>query len=190
MTAATQERPLLVAIDGARTTETGGIPAGQDVCVPTRPDWPKAEFFDWFDAVKRQLGITSDNQMAMHLGIGHTVISGWRNDRQRPSFETLNLIAGVLGMDPRPLWVLAGLVTPGEVGLLGDDQAARPVTYPAEVVELLELLADPRLDAAARDQLLGTVRVLVAGTRAGLSGSAPTKKGLTNSHPSRPRRVG
>jgi transcriptional regulator with XRE-family HTH domain len=175
MTAVDLDDPPSTVAVGAYTDRTSGLASSDDDCVPTRPDWPQQEFLAWLDATKRRLGIVSDNQLAMHLGIGHTLISGWRNNRQRPSFETLNLIAHVLGDDPRPLWVLAGLVTPGEVGLLDDVQPTQPIELPAAVVELLDLLDDPRLDAGAREQLLGTVRVLVAGTQAGLSGEPPAR---------------
>lgn len=173
MTVVALDDPPSTVPVGLYTDRTNGSPSSDDVCVSTRPDWPQQEFLAWFDATKQRLGISSDNQMAVYLGIGHTLISGWRNNRQRPSFETLNLIARVLEIDPRHLWVLVGLVSPGEVGLLDDDQPARPLELPPAVVELLDLLEDPRLDAAARDQLLGTVRVLVAGTRAGLAGDPP-----------------
>lgn len=129
------------------------------------------------DAVKRRRDIPSDFALAQRWGIGHTLISGWRSSRQRPSIETLTKIAVVEQMDARTLWVLAGLVSPADVGLLDNVNPVQPVALPAELVELRDLLDDPRLDASARAQLLGTVRVLVAGTRAGLSGEPPRHGG-------------
>lgn len=178
MTVSTFRHPASPGTVRARTDKTRRPPGRNDACVPTqptrpqRPEWPLEDFFRWFDATKDRLELGSDNQAAAYLGIGHTLISGWRNNRQRPSFESLNQIGRVLEMDPRHLWVLAGLVTPGEVGLLEEDQPTR-LALPAAVVELLDLLQDPRLDDAAREQLLGTVRVLVAGTKAGLPGEPP-----------------
>lgn len=177
MIAATLDYPTSTVPVGAHTDRTHAPPTSDDVCVATRPDWPQEEFLAWLTATKRRLQIASDNQLATHLGIGHTLISGWKNNKQRPSFETLIQIAGVLDMDARQLWVLAGLVTPGQVGLLDEDQLTRAPELPAAVVELLDLLGDPRLDDAAREQLLGTVRVLVAGTRAGLTGGTVRQTG-------------
>lgn len=177
MTTAALDYPRSSGTVGVYADRTNGPPSSDDDCVPTRPDWPQQDFLAWLDATKKAHGIKSDNQLALHWGIGHTLISGWKSNKQRPSIETLIQIASVENMDVRHLWVLAGIVSPGEVGLLDDTQPPQPIELPAAVVELLDLLDDPRLDHAAREQLLGTVRVLVAGHRAELPGEPPRRIG-------------
>ncbi len=120
--------------------------------------WPKVEFLAWLDATKKQLGLRNDSAFARHVGIGHTLISGWRHDRQRPSTGTLATIATVLGLDPRSLWVLAGLVPAAEAG-----PALPPPlpVLPPELGDLVTVFYDPRLDGQGRRGLLRQVAALV-----------------------------
>lgn len=139
------------------------------MCVPTRTEWPQHDFLDWLDATKRRLGLHRDAHLADHLGIGHTLISNWRSNKQRPSMETLNKIAAVLHEDPRRLWVLAGWTNAVDVGLLADDTATVEPPLPDEVEQLIQLLRDERLDDDDRRYFLRAVRGVCEGVLADLS---------------------
>ena len=139
-----------------RADKTARVSAGHHASVPTQTSWPKANFLQWLDELKDSLGLPSDLQLAQHLGIGHTLISGWRNGRQRPSQGTLTTIAGRTGDDPRQLWVLAGVATAAEVGLEG---TRVPEPLPKEINDLIALYR--RSDKQTRTVLLGQVDFLV-----------------------------
>lgn len=141
--------------DRVRTNKTDQDLNGHSGRVPTRTDWPQATFLKWLDQLKDSLGLPSDLQLAQHLGIGHTLISGWRNGRQRPSTGTLTAIASATGEDPRHLWVLAGVATAQEVGLAG---RPAPDPLPREITDLIALYR--RSDKATRAVLLGQVAFL------------------------------
>lgn len=160
MTVGDLQRPTTTRSVGLRTDETDRALRAQDTCVPTRGDWPQEAFAAWLDDTKKRLGLRSDYQLAEHFDIGHTLISGWRNGRQRPSIPTLSRIAAVLQEDPRRLWVLAGAASPADVGL---SDAAPPVVQPALPEELQQLIAtyfDERLDDRDREAILRHVRIL------------------------------
>lgn len=148
--------PRPVAVGGARANKTAHPYRVDPFRVPTRTDWPQGAFLRWLDELKESLGLPSDLQLAQHLGIGHTLISGWRNGRQRPSQGTLTTIAAATGDDPRRLWVLAGIATPQEVGLAG---AKPPEPLPQEINDLIALYR--RSDKTTRTVLLGQVAFLV-----------------------------
>lgn len=161
---------------GVRTDETLQLVQEQTACVPTRSDWPRDEFLAWLDETKARLGIRSDYQLAQHFDIGHTLISGWRNGRQRPSIPTLSQIASVLGEDARKLWVLAGTVDAADVGLA---EAAPPVVRRALPEELQNLIAtyfDERLDERDREAIRRHVRILDQTVRSELAARPEAKQ--------------
>jgi transcriptional regulator with XRE-family HTH domain len=140
-----------------------------DMCVDARSDWPQHEFLKWLDAVRDQLGLPSDLQLSQHIGVGHTLISGWRNGRQRPSVKSLNIIAAKLGEDPRKLWVLAGLAHATDTGLLGDQPTAG-VMYgmPEEMRDLMAVYRDPRMTDDDRAATRRAIAMIAAGVRSDL----------------------
>lgn len=169
MTVLVHPDALLDCLVGLRTHKRDRTVLPHDVCVRTRGDWPQEDFLRWLDAVCAQLNLGSDNQLASHLGIGHTLISGWRHGRQRPSIQTLNQIAQVLGEDPRRLWVLAGIFNPLDIGLM--DESAAPslqADLPSEIHDLIALFRDDSLAEVDREALRQHVAFLVAGVRAKL----------------------
>lgn len=171
MTVHDLHRPSLIAVGGARTGETSPPSVLDHVCVGTRNDWPQAEFVAWLDGVRRQLGLPSDYQLARHLGISHTLISGWRGGRQQPSMQTLSSMAAVLEEDPRRLWVLAGHANAIDVGLLDDDATPRMPApeLPDEIVDLIQVYGDERMTDDDRSAVRGWVATLVRGIRADLN---------------------
>jgi transcriptional regulator with XRE-family HTH domain len=108
----------------------------------------------WLDQVKARLGMVSDYQFAQHVGIGATVINGWRNGRTRPSLAKLTTLAAAIGEDPRTLWALAGLE-----GMEAQGSPLIEDPLPKPVVELIALYR--RLDAKGQDRLLQQVDFLV-----------------------------
>jgi transcriptional regulator with XRE-family HTH domain len=142
-----RHRVYMIRSDCAPSVETEGRQTCQPVCVPKQDSWPYAEFIAWLDSVKTQRKLTSDLQLAQFFGINHSLISGWRNRRQRPSIETLTGIANTLGIDPRPLWVLAGQANAADLGLNEDatEELTRDARRPAEFDELLAVYEDPRM---------------------------------------------
>lgn len=168
MTIAELPGPVLTDLVRVRTRETRPPRVLDDACVPTRSDWPQDEFLAWLDAYKRRKRIRSDYQLAAHLGIGHTLISGWRNGRQKPSIETLNRVAAVTGDDPRELWVLAGAANASDVGLLGERQLQTGPDLPVEFEELIALYGSAELTDADRAAVLRHVDLLRQGILADL----------------------
>jgi transcriptional regulator with XRE-family HTH domain len=130
------------------------------VRVPTvkwsAPD--REPFLRWLDRVKEQHGMASDNKLAEMLGWNHTKLHGWRTGRQRPSFTSLTELAGILGEEPRKLWVLAGLASAEEAGLEGSPE---PQPLPRPIQELIDVYW--RSDKNARTVLLGQVEFLLDG---------------------------
>jgi transcriptional regulator with XRE-family HTH domain len=170
------------------TSKTINALVRNDDCVPTSKDpWPQDEFLAWLDAIRdRKLKVSNDLQLAGRLGIGHSLISNWRNGRQRPSMDTLTKVARAVGEDPRRLWVLAGVADASDVGLDNDSPPAVQRQIPVELEQLADALDDPRLDKRDHADALGAVRLIAAGMRAA---AAQRDKPQPGSGPS-PRRAG
>lgn len=188
MTVYGHPRPHSPDAVGVRTDETERTVDLHPSCVSTRDPWPQAEFLAWLDSTKRRLSLPSDYAMAKHFGIGHTLISGWRNDRQRPSIDTLTRMAAVLGEDPRSLWVLAGQADAAGVGLTDDDMAAtrRTAERPQEVDDLLSAYFDPRMTEQDRADVRRQVRLMALGILTDLDQRERASTGA----PERRRRTG
>jgi transcriptional regulator with XRE-family HTH domain len=134
----------------------------------TRQDWPRTDFFDWFDDVRKRLrpDLPHDYALAEAAGMSHSTISSWRSGRQRPTTAKLSDVAQVLDLDPRHLWVHAGLMSAEEVGLdpsaepgplLDADEATRQMIEgsnlsPEKKAELLAMLDEEARDDAAQRQ--------------------------------------
>lgn len=154
------------------TSKTIDVPGEEDARVSARKDpvWPEREaFLGWLDDVKRRLSLGSDNQLAQYFSIGHTLISNWRNGRQRPSMETLTQIARSVGEDPRRLWILGGIAEAADVGLDERDLILASPALPIEVEQLLGVLADARLSEQDRADVLRHVRLITVGVLADLA---------------------
>jgi len=169
MTTMTRDSLSMAVADGVRIHETSQGVGRDDDTVQTRDDWPRVEFLTWLDAIKRNLGAGSDYQLAQRLGIGHTLISGWRSGRQRPSVQKLNIIAERLGEDPRRLWVLAGCADAAVIGLLDDDGPSTTYVVPNEIQRLLDLYNDRRLSQDDRDILLRHLAIVATGLEVDLT---------------------
>lgn len=165
MTVYGHPRPHSPDVDGVRTDETDKTVDLHSSCVSTRDPWPRDEFLQWLEATKRRLNLPSDYALARHFGIGHTLISGWRNDRQRPSVDTLTRMAAVLGEDPRSLWVLAGQADAAGVGLTAEDVAAtrRTAERPQEFDDLLNAYFDQRMTDQDRADVRRQIKLLALG---------------------------
>lgn len=188
MTVYGRPRSLSSVVDCVQTDETEDTLELHSSCVSTRSPWPRDGFLEWLDATKRRLNLPSDYAFARHIGIGHTLISGWRNDRQRPSIETLSRMAEALGEDPRTLWVLAGLADAAGVGLTDDQLAAtrRTAERPQEFDDLLVAYFDERMTEQDRAQVRRQVQLLALGILTDLGQREHTQTGA----PERRRRVG
>lgn len=114
----------------AHTTGTSRPSTNSLVSVRTRNDWPRDEFMRWLDEQRQKAGFANDYAFADAAGISHSTISGWRNGRQRPTQTSLARIAVVLHVDPRYLFVRAGLFSPEDLGL--DPQAEPDETVDAD----------------------------------------------------------
>jgi len=136
------------------------------VHVRTRSDWPREEFMKWLDEQRARAGFPNDFALAEAVGISHTTLSGWRNGRQRPTTKKLADVAAVLDIDPRFLWLRAGLMSAEEVGLadtdepgplVDADEATRQMIQgsdlsPEKKAELLAMLDEEARDDAAQRQ--------------------------------------
>lgn len=183
MTMSESRTPPTGAIVRARAGETLSVVGGNDASM--RSDWPQEDFLAWLDGLKAQLGLPSDYQLASHLGIPHTLISGWRSGRQRPSLETLIKIAPRVGEDPRRLWVLAGHVNAVDVGLLAEDAAPRiDLNLPDELVEAIALYRRPDLTKEDEARFKWGLRNFTQGFLAELASRQPSN------HPRSGKRAG
>lgn len=174
--------PITAPLDRVYTPETPDTVSPQDGRVATRTDWPQEEFLRWWDATKARLVAegkikaragepASDYRMSDYLGLNHTLISGWRGGRSKPSVETLLLIAPILKEDPRELLVLAGWVSAISVGLLDDDVTpgiGRP-DLPQEFLDLLSAYWNPELTDEDREIIRRHVSLLAQGVLADLA---------------------
>ncbi len=119
----------------------------------TPADWPREEFFAWFDQERSRLraDLPNDFAIAKAAGMSHTTLSGWRSGRQAPTMQRLASLAQVLGIDHREVWVRAGLMSPEDVGLLQDGS----VDAEAWSILLGELLASARVSQASLADQVG-----------------------------------
>lgn len=120
----------------------------------------------WLDEQRARAGYPNDFALAEAVGISHTTLSGWRNGRQRPTTAKLADVAVVLDIDPRFLWVRAGLMSAEEVGLdptsepgpmVDADEATRQMIEgsslsPDQKAALLAMLDEEARDDAAQRQ--------------------------------------
>jgi transcriptional regulator with XRE-family HTH domain len=129
------------------------------VRVRTRREWNREAFFAWLDAARRNANppIPHDGALAERAGISHSTISNWRNGKQRPTTEKLTVIAEVLGVPARDLWVRAGLVAPDQVGMADIPSAA---DLPPEDEESIRLIMASDAPADVKDELVREIRRL------------------------------
>lgn len=140
---ATRKRPANRA-DRARPAETRPPARPSVVRVPAKR-WNRDEFLAWLDLAKARARIRSDLELAERAGISHTSISGWRNNRQRPSLDSLEAIARVFEVPARELWVRAGLVAPEQV---------EPATREPELDEEERMILEADVDEETRYRAL------------------------------------
>lgn len=106
----------------------------------------------WLDSQRASAGYVTDFALAEAAGISHSTLSGWRSGRQTPTAKKLSVIAEALDIDPRYLWVRAGLMTPEEVGLERGAEPAPPAD-PDEATRAL-ILNSSDLDEAGKAEML------------------------------------
>ena len=108
----------------------------------TRQEWARTQFFEWFDQLwrERRPDIPHDTALAGEANMSHATISSWRSGRQRPTMVKLADVATVFDIDPRHLWVHAGLMTEEQAGL-------EPESEPAPLVDA---------DAATRQMIVAS----------------------------------
>lgn len=152
----------------SHTHETARPPTRSVVRMRTRQEWPRTEFFAWLDDVRKRVrpDLPHDYALAEAAGMSHSTISSWRSGRQRPTTAKLADVAEVLDIDPRHLWVRAGLMTAEEIGLAPDaepgpmtdaDEATRQMIEgsglsPEQKAALLAMLDEEARDDAAQRQ--------------------------------------
>jgi transcriptional regulator with XRE-family HTH domain len=105
----------------------------------------------WLDDERKRAGYNSEYALATAANISHTTVSGWRTGRQLPTTKTLTAVAEVLNLDPRHLWVRAGLMTAEEVGM--DDSAPAALSDADEATREL-IRNSTELDETAKAELL------------------------------------
>jgi len=132
----------------SRTHVTTLTHAATLVRVRTRRDWNREQFFRWLDDARQRVDppIPHDGALAERAGISHSTISNWRNGKQRPTTERLALIAQVLGVPARDLWVRAGLMAADEVGLADAEHLTPPPPEDDEESIRLVMRSDAPVD--------------------------------------------
>lgn len=120
----------------ADVTIAGGPPYG----VRMRTDrWPQREaFVAYLDDLRKRRGFRTNLALADASGVSHTAISNWRQGKQRPSLESLQQIAEVLGVPAHTLAEMAGVVDPSRFG-----QSAPPGAGDVEeLAKIIQLVYD------------------------------------------------
>lgn len=112
MLADVKERPSPADVR-AKTNGVQGFWTASIVSVDTndvwpREDWPRDEFFEWFDRVLRASRFKNEYELSRAAGISHSAISGWRKGRQRPSAATLTKVATALDVGAHEVLSRAG----------------------------------------------------------------------------------
>jgi integrase len=77
-----------------------------------------AAFGRWLDAQRARLGMDTDRALAAAAGVKPSMIANWRADRFGPTRGTADKVAAGLGIDPREVYQVAGLIVP-EIESLG-----------------------------------------------------------------------
>lgn len=146
-----------------RTHVTRRDTRGKVVRVRTSRPWNREEFFKWLDAeIARTPGIKHVGDLADQAGMSHTTLSNWRRGVQRPTTQSLALLAPVLKVTARELWVRAGLLEAGDVGMDGD--AGNSATHaPLDWYE--QMIEDSKLPRTAKDALIAARRQELAQER-------------------------
>lgn len=88
-------------------------------------------------------------------GVHDSLLRRWLQEAGDPSLENLRKVAPALGLPPRDLWVAAGLVLPGEVGL--EDEPEVPKSPPTAEDRIL---ADDILTDADKEVVIHTLNAL------------------------------
>lgn len=73
-----------------------------------RDDWPRAEFFAWFDRRLDSSDYRNEYELARAAGVSHSAISSWRKGRQRPGTASLRKLAPKLGVGEAEILTRAG----------------------------------------------------------------------------------
>lgn len=133
--------------------------------VRNREPWPFREFSEYLTAARDAAGIRNDRELGERADIYPSLISRWRSGEQRPSRVKLRGVSEALGVPLVNLEIMAGLATAAELGL---DAAPDVRIIPAEVRDLLDVLADDRVTEGERKLALSHVSVIAAGMRARL----------------------
>lgn len=121
-------------------------------------EYQPERFLRYVDAAKINAGIESDAELARRMGKKQTPISMWRRHGAQPTPELLDILAEVLGVPARNLYILAGRNVPG------DTDEVNERLLPREIKELIALYEESADDERA--QLLQATRMQVAGLRA------------------------
>lgn len=157
----------------ARVTVAGRIPS---LVGMGGAKWPVGDFNDYVEAAMAGAGIKDREELAELSGLSPTQLSNWKSGKSQPSRKSLEKMAKPLRVPLRNLLLQAGLMSL-------DDFAEPPdlTVIPAQVRELLDLLADERVTEDEREFVLSHVSVVVAGVRArldvaGEEGSRPAGK--------------
>lgn len=116
-----------------------------------RDDWPRDAFFDWFDRVRPAAGFKNEYEFSRAAGISHSAISGWRSGRQRPSMATLSKVGKALGVAPREVWLVAGLVNEQDVAPAIAQDGREPA---AEDRRAIEMIRSSKLSEPAKKMLI------------------------------------
>jgi integrase len=74
-------------------------------------------FGAWLDAIRERVGATTDRALAVAAGVQPSMIANWRADRFGPTRGTDDKLAAGLGIEPRDVYVAAGLIVAGVPGL-------------------------------------------------------------------------
>jgi integrase len=76
-----------------------------------------AVFGRWLDEQRGRLGMDTDRALAALAGVKPSMIANWRADRFGPTRRTADKVAAGLGIEPREVYQVAGLIVPGAPGL-------------------------------------------------------------------------
>lgn len=118
-------------------------------------EWPQQqEFMAYLEELRKAKGYRNVTALATAAGISHTTLSAWRTGRQKPSLESLQPLAEVLGVPAHTLAEKAGVVDPARFG----QAAPAPVPTVEELSDEIQvILDDPELsedDRQAISQML------------------------------------
>lgn len=102
----------------------------------------------------------SQAELSRLTGISDSIISKWRRGQAVPSVENLRILAPALGMTTRDLVVVAGHMTPDEVGLAEPPEPPKP---PARLASLQDdINAQPNLSDSDKRLMIDLYQRLLA----------------------------